>query len=200
MSSNTKTSGKLSLSNHLLIAMPGLNDPNFHQSVSYICEHNEEGAMGLVINRPLYISFADLCEQLEIEINDLDVADYPIFEGGPVEMERGFILHSPIGDWDSTLVVIESENIGLTMSKDIIQAIADGYDSDNNPPEQFIMCLGYAGWGPGQLEEELSINAWLSCQANMEIIFNTPVENRWQQAAQLLGVDLQLLSHDAGHA
>lgn len=200
MSSNTKTSGKLSLSNHLLIAMPGLNDPNFHQSVSYICEHNEEGAMGLVINRPLYISFADLCEQLEIEINDLDVADYPIFEGGPVEMERGFILHSPIGDWDSTLVVSESENIGLTMSKDIIQAIADGYDSDNNPPEQFIICLGYAGWGEDQIEDEIAENAWLNVAATKTLIFETPIDQRWSASAAALGINLQQLSPDIGHA
>lgn len=200
MNSNTKISNKFSLSNHLLIAMPGLNDPNFHQSVSYICEHNEEGAMGIVINRPLYISFADLCEQLEIEVSDSEVANYPIFEGGPVERERGFILHTPIGDWDSTMVVSESENIGLTMSKDIIQAIAEGYDSDNNPPEQFIICLGYAGWGEDQIEDEIAENAWLNVPATKALLFQTPVDQRWTAAAAALGINLQQLSSDIGHA
>lgn len=191
---------KFSLTNHLLIAMPGLNDPNFHQSVSYICEHNEEGAMGIVVNRPLPISFADLCQQLDITVADSEIANYPIFEGGPVEMERGFILHTPIGDWESTLVVSESENIGLTMSQDIIQAIADGYDSDNQPPQQFMICLGYAGWGEDQLEDEMADNAWLNVAATKLLLFQTPIEQRWTKAAAALGVNLQQLSSDIGHA
>ena len=188
----------LSLTNHLLIAMPSLNDPNFEQSVSYICEHNNEGAMGIVINHPMDLSFADLCEQLEIEITDMDTAAYPIFDGGPVEVDRGFILHTPIGDWESTLEI--TKDIGLTMSQDIIEAIANGYSSDNSPPEHFIITLGYAGWSEDQIEDEIAANAWLNVPATNEILFHTVTEKRWTAAAALLGIDLQQLSSDIGHA
>lgn len=188
----------LSLTNHLLIAMPSLNDPNFEQSVSYICEHNNEGAMGIVINHPMDLSFADLCEQLEIEITDMDTAAYPIFDGGPVEVDRGFILHTPIGEWESTLEV--TKNIGLTMSQDIIEAIANGYSSDNSPPEHFIITLGYAGWSEDQIEDEIAANTWLNVPATNEILFHTVTDKRWTAAAALLGIDLQQLSSDIGHA
>ncbi len=190
-------SDKFSLCNHFLIAMPRLNDPNFEKTVSYICEHNEEGAMGIVINRPTELTFADLCEQLDIEITDTDTMNYPIFDGGPVEMDRGFILHSPVGEWESTLSV--TKDIGLTMSQDIIQAIADGYDSDNKPPENFIITLGYAGWGEDQIEYEISENAWLNVPASSDILFHTSVENRWTAAAASLGINLEQLSTDIGH-
>ncbi len=192
-----KNSDEFSLSNHFLIAMPSLNDPNFQQSVSYICEHNNEGAMGIVINRPLDLTFADLCEQLEIEITDTDTVRYPIFDGGPVETERGFILHTPIGDWESTLAI--TKNIGLTMSQDIIQAIAEGYDSNNTPPEHFIITLGYAGWSEDQIEDEIAENVWLNVPAAHDILFHTPVEQRWTAAAASLGINLQQLSTDIGH-
>lgn len=188
----------LSLTNQFLIAMPGLNDPNFYQSVSYICEHNDEGAMGVVINRLTELTFKDMCEQLKIEVLDNEVAEYPIFFGGPVELERGFILHTPIGNWESTLPV--TADIGLTMSQDIIQAIAEGYASDNAPPEHFIITLGYAGWGEDQLEEEIAENVWLNVDATKDILFNTPVEQRWQAAAAALGINLQQLSNDIGHS
>lgn len=190
-------SDRFSLCNHFLIAMPGLDDPNFQQTVSYICEHNDEGAMGIIVNRQTDVTFADLCEQLEIEITDADAVDYPIYHGGPVETERGFILHTPVGEWESTLKV--SDDIGLTMSQDIIQAIADGYDSDNKPPEQFIITLGYAGWSEDQIEDEIAENIWLNVQANNDILFNTPVEQRWAAAAESLGINLQQLSSDIGH-
>lgn len=192
-----KNSDEFSLCNHFLIAMPSLNDPNFQQSVSYICEHNNEGAMGVVINRPLDLTFADLCDQLEIEITDTDTVSYPIFDGGPVETERGFILHTPIGDWESTLAI--TKNIGLTMSQDIIQAIAEGYDSDNTPPEHFIITLGYAGWSEDQIEDEIAENVWLNVPATHDILFQTPVEQRWTAAAASLGINLQQLSTDIGH-
>jgi len=187
-----------SLTNHFIIAMPSLNDPNFEQSVSYICEHNNEGAMGVVINHPTDLTFADLCEQLEIEITDTDTADYPIFDGGPVETERGFILHTPIGEWESTLAV--TKDIGLTMSQDIIHAIAEGYDSDNTPPKHFIITLGYAGWSEDQIEDEIAENVWLNVEATPNILFHTPVEKRWNAAAAALGINLQQLSSDIGHA
>lgn len=189
---------RFSLCNHFLIAMPNLNDPNFQQSVSYICEHNNEGAMGIVINHPADLTFADLCEQLEIEITDTDTATYPIFYGGPVETERGFILHSPVGEWQSTHTI--TKDIGLTMSQDIIQAIAEGYNSDSKPPEHFIITLGYAGWSEDQIEDEISENIWLNVPASNNILFHTPVEQRWTAAAASLGINLQQLSTDIGHA
>jgi len=190
-------SDKFTLCDHFLIAMPSLNDPNFEKTVSYICEHNAEGAMGVVINRPTELTFYDLCEQLDIEITDTDTINYPIFDGGPVETERGFILHSPVGDWESTLTV--TKDIGLTMSADIIQAIADGYDSDNKPPENFIITLGYAGWSEDQIEYEISENVWLNVPASADILFHTSIEERWTAAAALLGINLEQLSTDIGH-
>ena len=184
---------KTELNDHVLIAMPDLEDGNFSQSVTYICEHDENGSLGITINRPSEISLGEVFEQLGIKNANPQVAAQNVFIGGPVHQDRGFILHSPTGQWNSSLKI--TAEISLTTSKDIIEAIAN-----NQGPEHTLIALGYAGWGPGQLENELSVNAWLSCQANKDIIFNTPVENRWQQAAQLLGVDLQLLSHDAGHA
>ena len=191
-------SDKFSLCNHFLIAMPSLNDPNFQQSVSYICEHNDEGAMGVVINRLTELTFSDLCEQLDIEITDADTSNYPIFDGGPVETERGFILHTPVGEWESTLAV--TKDIGLTMSQDIIQAIAEGYDSDNTPPKHFIITLGYAGWSADQIEDEIAENVWLNVPANNDILFQTPTEQRWTAAAASLGINLQQLSTDIGHS
>lgn len=189
---------EFSLCNHFLIAMPNLNDPHFEQSVSYICEHNNEGAMGIVINRTTDVTFADLCEQLNIEVTDTDTLSYPVFLGGPVETERGFILHSPIGEWENTLEV--TKDIGLTMSQDIIQAIADGYDADNKPPENFIISLGYAGWSEDQIEDEIAENVWLNVPASNEILFKTPIEQRWKAAAALLGINLQQLSTEIGHS
>ena len=195
---STEMSDTFTLTNHFIIAMPSLNDPNFEQSVSYICEHNNEGAMGVVINKPTNLTFAELCEQLEIEITDNDTANYPIYDGGPVEVDRGFILHTPVGDWESTLEV--TKDIGLTMSQDIIEAIANGYSSDNNPPKHFIIVLGYAGWSEDQIEDEIAANTWLNVPATDEILFNTPTENRWTAAAASLGINLQTISSDIGHA
>ena len=193
-----KISDTFTLTNHFIIAMPSLNDPNFEQSVSYICEHNNEGAMGIVINRPVHLGFAELCDQLDIEITDPDAVNIPVFEGGPVETERGFILHTPLGNWESTLKI--TDDIGLTMSQDIIEAIANGYDPDNIPPEYFIITLGYAGWSEDQIEDEISENVWLNVAADPKVLFQTPIEQRWSEAAKLLGINLQQLSSDIGHA
>ncbi|MGD9389332.1 MAG: YqgE/AlgH family protein [Thioalkalispiraceae bacterium] len=181
------------LSNQFLIAMPALEDPNFSHTVSYICEHTPQGAMGVVINRPTELVLGDLLEQLDIEAGDEDIARIPVYHGGPVQLDRGFILHEPIGDWDSTLSV--SDDIGLTMSQDIIEAIAHGMG-----PKKFHVALGYAGWDEGQLEEELLSNAWLTGPADKRIVFDEPVERRWQAAAASLGIELNLLSSDVGHA
>ncbi len=181
------------LTNHFIIAMPNLEDGNFSQSVTYICEHDENGALGITINRPSEISLSEIFSQLHIQPEDDTVLEQPILSGGPVQIDRGFILHSPTGDWESSLKV--TDNIAVTTSQDIMRAIAEG-----RGPGRSIIALGYAGWGPGQLEYELSENAWLSCPANEQILFDTPMEKRWQAAAALLGIDLQLLSNQTGHA
>jgi len=181
------------LTNQFLIAMPSLADPNFHQTVTYLCDHNDEGAMGLVINRPLELEFAELLSFLKIEDTRNQHPYIPIYQGGPVQTERGFVLHEGIGEWEASLAV--TDNIAVTLSQDIIEAIAHG-----NGPERFLIALGYAGWGSGQLEGELAANAWLNGQADPAIIFDTPIEQRWTASAQLLGVELKNLSTDVGHA
>ena len=184
---------KTNLTNHFIIAMPDLNDINFDRSVTYICEHDDNGSFGLIINKETDLSIADVIEQMEIPVSyDNSIVEH-VFIGGPVHPGRGFILHDPVGNWSSSLQV--NKNIALTTSKDILEAIA----SDTGP-EQRMLALGYAGWGPGQLEQELAANAWLSCPADEQILFHTPSEQRWQAAADILGVDINLLSHDAGHA
>lgn len=181
------------LTNQFLIAMPALADPNFHHTVTYICEHNTDGAMGVVINRPLEIQLGTLLEHLAIPTENDVIKPIPIYQGGPVQPDRGFVLHNGAQQWDTTLQV--TENIALTASQDIIHAIARG-----EGPTQFLIALGYAGWGIGQLEKEIADNAWLSGPADPAIIFQTPEAQRWNAAAALLGVNIDLLSSDAGHA
>ncbi|MEE4376680.1 MAG: YqgE/AlgH family protein [Candidatus Competibacteraceae bacterium] len=181
------------LSNQLLIAMPSLMDPNFYQTVTYLSEHNADGALGIVINRPLELSLGELLEHLNVPITQPSIATMPVHYGGPVQPQQGFVVHTPVGDWGSTLKV--TDTIGITTSRDILQSLACG-----EQPEHALVALGYAGWGPGQLEQELAENAWLSGPADPAILFNTPAEHRWSAAAALLGVDLNLLSSDAGHA
>lgn len=183
----------VSLSNHFLIAMPSLADPNFSRTVTLLCEHNEHGAMGLTINRLLDLSLGDILDQLNIQVDDPATAQTPVYQGGPVQEERGFVLHRPAGQWESTLAI--TDNLGVSASRDILKALARG-----DGPEEWLVALGYAGWGPGQLERELSDNAWLSGPADADIIFHTPVEKRWHAAAELLGVDLSTLSGETGHA
>jgi len=182
------------LGGHFLIAMPNLQDPNFLRSVTYICEHNAEGAFGIIINREMDANIDEIFQELKLE----SVADNPrlnekIFTGGPVDVERGLVLHRPVGQWKSTL--IQNGELAVTSSLDILTAIGQ-----NQGPEEFMMVLGYAGWGAGQLEQEMAANAWLSGPADMNVIFKTPVNQRWDKAAQLLGVDMRLLSSDIGHA
>ena len=180
------------LTNHFLIAMPGLQDPNFFRTVTYICEHNDQGAMGIVINRPMNIHLGQILEQMEIPLQT-PMTDQPIFIGGPVQVDRGFVLHPSAHRWESTLEI--TPEISVTTSRDILEAIGA-----NTGPRQSLIALGYAGWSSNQLENELAANAWLSGPADMDIIFQRPPEERWQAAAQILGVDLNLLSSDAGHA
>ena len=181
------------LTNHFLIAMPTLADPNFFQTVTYICEHNDAGALGIVINRPLQLELSELFRHLNIVEERPGTTKIPVFSGGPVQQEQGFVMHTPLGQWDSTLRVTDA--LGITTSKDILQALAR-----NEGPRQIFIALGYAGWGPGQLEREMGENAWLSGPADPDVVFRVPVEKRWSAAAALLGIDLSLLSADAGHA
>jgi putative transcriptional regulator len=182
-----------SLTNHFLIAMPGLQDPNFSRTVTYVCEHSDQGAMGIVINRPLDVRLGELLDQLEIVALRPSVERIPVYQGGPVQTDRGFVLHTSGPTFDSTLSI--TSDISVTTSRDVLEAIASG-----EGPEQTLVALGYAGWGSGQLEQEMSANAWLSGPASHEIIFRMDPSARWLAAAQLLGVDLNLLSGEAGHA
>jgi len=170
-----------------------LPSDNFNQAVTYICEHDDNGTFGIIINRESDITLDDIMQQMKIPYQPDKSGDEAVFTGGPVQINRGFILHRPTGNWDSSLIV--NDSVALTTSRDILEAIAD-----NNGPDDTIIALGYAGWGPGQLEQEMAANTWLSCPAEEQIIFNTPVEDRWQAAADLIGVDIQLMSNDAGHA
>ncbi len=181
------------LKNHFLIALPSLQDPNFSRSVTYLCEHTDDGAMGLVINRPSPLSLADILEHMEIGQTEKTPKETPVFIGGPVQEDRGFLLHSPASRWKSTLAV--TDDLAVTTSRDILQAIARG-----EGPEEVLIALGYAGWGPGQLESELQQDSWLVAPASKEILFHTPVESRWEAAAALTGVDLNLITSTAGHA
>lgn len=189
----TDMAKETNLTNHFLIAMPNLVDGHFSRSVTYICEHDENGALGLIINRPSEIGLGEIFAQLQIRATASEILDKTVLNGGPVLTDRGFILHTPHGNWDSSLRV--TDHIAVTTSQDIMQAIAN-----NQGPEKCLITLGYAGWGPGQLEYEIAQNSWLSCPATEDILFDLPYDKRWQAAALLLGIDLQLLSNDAGHA
>jgi len=174
--------------------MPQLRGSSFEQTLTYICEHSEEGAMGLVINRPLGLSFAQILEHLEIEVDPLHDGERPIYAGGPVQVERGFILHTPLKQtWGSSYAI--NEQLHLTTSTDILLAIAEG-----RGPEHYLITLGYAGWGAGQLEQEIMDNSWLSCPADLDILFATEPQLRLGAAANTLGVNLDLLSTQSGRA
>ncbi|MGI8738609.1 MAG: YqgE/AlgH family protein [Gammaproteobacteria bacterium] len=179
--------------NQLLIAMPSLADANFSRTVTLICEHNEHGALGVVVNRPTEVRLGALFEHLDIVTDNEHVADALVYAGGPVQLDRGFILHTPPGAWESTLTI--ETDLGLTSSLDILAALAAG-----DGPERSLVALGYAGWGAGQLEREIADNAWLTVPADTTILFELPAEQRWQAAARKLGVDLGLIAEHAGHA
>ncbi|WMS85888.1 YqgE/AlgH family protein [Pleionea litopenaei] len=182
----------VSLKNHFLIAMPNLDDPNFFRSVTLLCEHNEEGAMGIVINHPTEVTTSELLDHLEIQVAP-DFHERPVLAGGPVQTDRGFVIHHGTNAWQSSLAV--GEHITITTSQDILEALPQQADLD----DAFI-ALGYAGWGPGQLEAELAENAWLSVPADPSILFATDVAERWQKAAALIGIDISQISSLSGNA
>lgn len=181
------------LNNHLLIAMPSLQDPNFNRSVTLICEHNQYGAVGIIINRPMETPLDYILQHLKITSDNQKVREMPLLYGGPVQQSQGFIIHRPGGSWRSTLEI--SEDIAITTSQDILEAIAQG-----KGPDDVLVALGYAGWEADQLEQEIRANSWLNCPATPELLFNTPYSKRWTLAALLLGVDFNQLSGDVGHA
>lgn len=181
------------LRDHFLLAMPQLKDPHFGGSLTYLCEQNAQGALGLIVNKPLSLTFAGLMEQMAIETSSDLYADRPIFCGGPVHGDRGFVLHTGAANWKASLPI--NEQLSLTTSLDILDALAKG-----EGPEHFLIALGCAGWEAGQLEQELLDNAWLTCLANETLLFTTPVEARLDGAAATLGVNLNLMTGQAGHA
>lgn len=183
----------VNLTRHFLIAMPAMTDPHFAKTLTFICEHNEQGALGVVVNRPIDLTLHALLEQIEIAPASEACRQTPVHYGGPVQTDRGFVLHAPAGAWQSTLTV--GEDIGLTTSKDVLQAAARG-----EGPPRMLVTLGYAGWAPGQLEHELAQNAWLTVNADERILFETPADQRYAAGLKLLGIDLAMLSDAAGHA
>ena len=183
----------INLTDHFLIAMPNMADPYFTRTLTYICEHNDQGALGVVVNRPIDMTLQALFERLALTLGDSEVADAPIYFGGPVQTDRGFVLHAPAGNWQSTLKV--RDVIGLTTSKDILEAVGRG-----EGPKKMLVTLGYAGWSAGQLEHELTQNAWLTVEAKNAIIFDIPAEERLPAAMELLGLDYARLADEAGHA
>ncbi|MEO8121367.1 MAG: YqgE/AlgH family protein [Rhodoferax sp.] len=190
------------LTNHFLIAMPGLQDEMFSRSVVYVCEHSERGALGLVINKPGEMSLKSLFEKVELPLRREDLTGAPVFQGGPVQTERGFVLHEPLfasegktGEsvYASTMMI--PGGLEMTTSKDVLEALSTGAG-----PRKVLVSLGYAAWGEGQLEAELSDNSWLTVAADTSVIFDTPVAQRYDQALQLLGFEAWMLSPDAGNA
>lgn len=188
----------MNLTGHFLIAMPAMQDPYFSKSVTFICTHNEEGAMGVVINKPLQLTLDNLFEQIELSCDHATVGQKPVFFGGPVQTERGFVLHSPHQEYNATVHI--NDAVALTTSKDILEALVD-----NTGPKKILVALGYAGWTSGQLEEEVAKNAWLSLQpsetqAFQQLIFDLPYDEKLEVAMAMLGVNFASLSEVAGHA
>ena len=181
------------LANQLLIALPSMADPNFFRTVSLICQHDAEGAMGLVINRPSEYTLGEVFEQMGIATDDGDLRERQVLAGGPVHPERGFVLHDGDRRWDSTLEIVEG--LYVTTSRDVLEALAQG-----EGPAHSTVVLGCAGWGAGQLEDELSRNGWLTVDADPRVIFDTPIAQRYEKAVSLLGIDPHMLSQEAGHA
>jgi putative transcriptional regulator len=186
----------INLTNHFLIAMPNMADPYFSKTLTYVCEHNEQGALGIVVNRPIDMTLQALFERLSLSLKDRSLADAPIYFGGPVQTDRGFVLHEPAGEWQATIKVTGKDGVlGLTTSKDILEAVCRG-----EGPAKMLVSLGYAGWSAGQIEHELKQNAWLTVEAKDAILFDMPADERLPAAMDLLGLDYARLADQAGHA
>jgi putative transcriptional regulator len=183
----------VNLTDNFLIAMPTLEDPYFSNSLIYICEHNENGALGIIVNRPIDMNLAGLFDKIDIKLTAENLANLPVYFGGPVQLDRGFVLHRPIGKWQSTLAV--NSEVGLTSSRDVLNSVGSA-----GLPAEIIVTLGYSGWDAGQLENELAQNSWLTVPAKAEILFDLPPEERLPAAMQKLGISFSQLSDVAGHA
>lgn len=181
------------LEGQLLIAMPGMLDPNFSETVTFICKHDAEGAIGIIVNRPSDMSLGEVCRQLELGSQLGEDDEQPVMNGGPVHPDRGFVLHLSDLPFDSTFD--PEAPVKVTVSQDILKAIARG-----EGPKPSLVALGYAGWGAGQLESEMAANAWLSVPTSPAILFETPIEQRWQAAAGIIGIDIRQVTSYAGHA
>ncbi|MBP6851419.1 MAG: YqgE/AlgH family protein [Rhodoferax sp.] len=195
-------SAPINLTNHFLIAMPGLEDAAFSRSVVYVCEHTERGALGLVINKPSDINLKVLFDKVDLPLGRADLLLSPVFQGGPVQVDRGFVLHEPIfaqsekpaeSVYASTMCI--PGGLEMTTSKDVLEALSTGAG-----PRKVLVSLGYSAWGEGQLESELGDNSWLTVDADSAVIFDTPVEQRYERALGLLGLQVWMLSPQAGHA
>lgn len=182
-----------SFANQLLIAMPSLVDPNFQRAVIYVCEHNEQGTVGLIINRPMQYPLSLVFEQMNIQPIRAEQNNRPLLFGGPVQPERGFVIHRPIGGWRSSLSL--RDDVTVTTSNDIIRAIAD-----DKGPKDALITLGYAGWGEQQVEQEVLKNTWLVCPYRPEVLYEVPFSERWEYAGAILGIRMSQLTSDAGHA
>ncbi len=191
------SASRIDLTNQFLIAMPGMADDTFARSVVYLCEHNEKGALGLVINKPIDIKLKNLFQKVELALDRAELAEQPVYFGGPVQTERGFVLHDKLAEdrppYNSTLSV--PGGLAMTTSKDVLEALAEG-----TGPARVLVTLGYSGWQAGQLEDELGRNGWLTVDADPKVIFDTPIEQRYDTALALLGIDPRMLSQEAGHA
>lgn len=188
------TAPQVNFSRQLLVAMPGMVGGSLADTVIYICEHNDQGALGVVINRPTDLTVGDLLQRIDLELS-LEIGvrqDAAVFFGGPVQVDRGFVLHTPVGDYSSSIALGE---VALTTSRDVLQEVAAG-----SGPDQLLVTLGYAGWGAGQLEDEMSQGAWLHVDSNLDILFGIPAEQRYQAALAQLGIDPIMLTGTAGHA
>lgn len=181
------------LANHLLVALPALADPNFSRTVALVCQHDDDGAMGVVVNRPSEYTLGQVLAQMGIDSVDAALCARPVLHGGPVHQERGFVIHDGDRGWDSSLKV--GEGLYLTTSRDVLEAMAAG-----EGPANAVLALGCAGWGAGQLEHELAENTWLTVPADKELLFGLPLDSRWQTAAHRIGVDLFRLAGYSGHA
>lgn len=184
---------KFDLTNHFLIAMPAMQEGFFAGTLTYICEHDENGALGLVVNRPISLTLADMFNQINIPLHQPRLSNMPVHVGGPVQVERGFVLHNTRQDWQSTLRI--NDHLALTTSRDILEALGEG-----SGPDKLLVTLGYSGWEQGQLEHEINENIWLTVPANEHILFELPAEERLAAAMALLGVNYSMLVEDAGHA
>jgi len=186
----------LNLANHFLIAMPSMQDPIFGGTVVYVCEHNENGVLGVVINKPTDMTMEVLFDRIDLEVSsaaERHLESEPIMFGGPVQDDRGFVLHTPGAHYSSSLTV--TNDVAFTTSIDVLEAVASG-----NGPERMMVSIGYAGWSPGQLEDELARNGWLTVAADPRIVFDVPIEERYTAAIKLLGIDPLMLNSEAGHA